>query len=141
MQVGAIILSRCIEAEQNHRLLAKEYETERELIISGHYPSYRTDFGMLMRERISTENAAIRLVELEEKIKKSMVPLKKKRMLLKKALRILTEKELAVFNYLVWGEGHNYSINDEELSELNITIESKLCKYLSTKESELLEAR
>src|SRR5690625_4130150 len=101
---GAYLLRECIEAEYHYRLLIEEYKQERERIFAGIYPGYETKYGRIEQETISTENAAIYIIDSDERIKEEIRPLQANRTLLKESLKTLNDKEKQVFNHVVWGD-------------------------------------
>lgn len=125
---GFLTLRECINAETSYRLLVSEYFQEREVIISGHYPAYETKYGTIQQETISTENAAIYMIEAEQRMKRQIEPLQDKRELLQSALVKLTHREREAFNSIVWGD--HTDIDKQELKHLEHQITQKLCSYL-----------
>ena len=125
---GILLLRRCIDAEKRYMMLVNEFVQERERIFAGLYPSYETKYGLIERETISTENATIYLIEIEDRIYREIKPLHRDRMLLQQALNTLNAKEKDIFNHLVWGG--ETSIEEREIKRLEQHITRRLADFM-----------
>lgn len=122
---GLYALRKYVMAEQQRRHLVSVYESDREFIYCSHYPQYDSFNDMMVTA--SVENAVIYLEESEERYKRDMESVKEDCRLLQDCLKILSSKELDVFNHVVWGDPLPKVANIEQINE---RVTEKLCSYI-----------
>ena len=126
---GVHELQRYISAEYELRRLEATRDYERESVLCSLFPSLDVSEGKHKYLRYSTENAAIRLVEIDEALKGAAAVFIKKRTILNKAMQTLTDNETHAFNVMVWGDVSDTPVNVLEGYARRAT--EKLCEFIA----------
>lgn len=131
---GVYELQRYITAEYEFRKLDAERETAKEAVFCSLFPQWKpNDTGDITYFRSPTEDAVIRLVEIDEATEEAAQVFKRKSSMLRQAMKILTPGEREAFDCMVWGEVSQQAY--ETLEELAHTAVKKLCLYIGTEKA------
>lgn len=126
MHEGLYALQSYIAAEEQKRAWKAWYLQERWYYYSKIWPSIDISFGRY--SSLPVEKAVIFVLETEENCKRHIKPLQRKCKLLQDCLKILSDKEKAAFNCVVWGDP--CELQEKEIQRLYKQAIPKLCDYI-----------